>query len=383
MDKLRLKISDILLGHPLPWDVFDDTDDLMLRKGHVVTDPHVLETLFRRNLYIDGAHAATIARNKNEEKRPDPVRETPSVLRFLNAASKRLERLLYGFGSEPEAAAKVVELTELISKAVALDSEIALATIIVNQEAGHYAVRHCVDTAVVVCIVASAMQKPEHEIRSLMAAALTMNLGMLRQHDHFQAKRDALTEKERELIRLHPQESAAMLKQAGISDPLWLQHVLTHHENDQGSGYPAGNAALPLPQNTRILALADQYCAAVSDRKYKKTLSPQGALRDLLSGPAKSADPMLAAYFVKLLGVYPTGTLVRLQSNEIALVTGKGEAPAAPLAQALIGASGTPLSIPLKRDTAKPTHAIRETLNNGDVLLRFSMQQIWGEHAAL
>jgi HD-GYP domain-containing protein (c-di-GMP phosphodiesterase class II) len=384
MERLRLIMSDIVLGEPLPWDVYADTGELLLRKGHIVSHLHQLETLFQRSLFIDGEHAPNIARNKNEEKakKPEVKQETPSVLRLVNMANKRLERLLYGITTEPDAPAKITEIARVLFHAVSIDDEIAFACIVLNQEACNYAVRHGVDTAILACMVAKAMQKPQEEIETLMAAALTMNIGMLRQHDHLQLKHDPLNDKERELIHRHPEESAALLRQVGITNQEWLAYVLMHHENEQGTGYPQGKVA-SLPQNVKILSFADQYCAAISERKYRKTLTPPGALRDVFAAGGKPSDPLLAAYFIKLLGAYPVGTFVRLQNNEIAVVTGKGTSHTTPVVQAMIGTSGAPLSLPLKRDTSKPGMSIRETLPSGEATLRFSMQQLWGEHAAL
>ena len=63
------------------------------------------------------------------------------------------------------------------------------------------------------------MHKTPEEISIIMAAALTMNVGMLRYQDQLRARQKPLSEKETKLIRSHPQESVALLKLAGIDDP--------------------------------------------------------------------------------------------------------------------------------------------------------------------
>lgn len=216
-----------------------------------------------------------------------------------------------------------------------------------------------------------------------MAAALTMNIAMLRQQDVLLTKQEPLSERETELIRSHPAQGVEVLKQVGIANPDWLSYILLHHENEDGSGYPLGKEVKEIPQNARILAYADRYSASISIRKYRKSLLPSAALRDVLITGGKPADPLLAAYFIKELGPTPPGSCVRLQNGEIGVVTRRGTAPATPVVHAFIGPRGAPLSFPIQRDTSKELYAIRETLASDQAMLPFSMQQLWGEEAAL
>ena len=92
---------------------------------------------------------------------------------------------------------------------------------------------------------------------------------------------------------------------------------------------------------------------------------------------------MLAAYFIKELGTAPPGAFVRLQNGEIGVVTRRGKATATPIVHAFIGPRGAPLSFPIQRDTGKELYAMRDTLSCDQAMLPFSMQQLWGEEAAL
>lgn len=383
MDQKHLTVGDFLIGSPLPWDVYGEGDQLLLRRGQIVQSAQQLEALMERGLYIDASEAERVAQTKHINVRPAPRKsETPSALHFLNLVNKRLERLLYNLANEPDAQAKILEVVKALTHAVDINSDVALASVLLNQAAANYAVRHCVDTAVVSLLVARAMKKTPEEIEAVMAAALTMNIGMLRQQDHLENKQEPLTEKENEIIRNHPRESVNLLQEAGITHQAWLSYVLLHHENEDGSGYPEGSGVKEIPQNARILAMADRYCAAVSHRKYRKTLIPNASMRDVLVAGGKASDPMLAAYFIKELGPYPPGTFVRLQSEEIAVVTRRATAETAPIAHAFIGPRNAALSIPIQRETAKKAFAIREAVSNEQITLRFSMQQLWGEQAA-
>jgi HD-GYP domain-containing protein (c-di-GMP phosphodiesterase class II) len=379
-EQRRITMDEIVVGSPLPWDVYGEGRRLLLRKGHIVESAHQVEELVERGLYVDAGYSPTAhAKSEPQVKKL----EIPSALRFVNLADKRLERLLYNLTNESDAQGKILEVAKALRYAIDINPDVALACVLLNQDAAHYAVRHCVDAAIVSLLVARAMHKSADETSLIMAAALTMNIGMLRQQDQLQITQDPLSEKETETIKAHPQESAHILKQCGIDDADWLSYVLSHHENEDGSGYPAGTQAGTIAQNAKILALADRYCACVSNRKYRKTLLPNTALREVFLAGGKASDPMLAAYFIKELGTHPPGSFVRLQSGEIGVVTRKGKTAMTPIVHAFIGPRGAPLTFPIQRDTAKDLYVVREALAPEQMVLRFSMQQLWGEEASL
>ncbi|RJF96956.1 hypothetical protein D3870_21585 [Noviherbaspirillum cavernae] len=153
-----------------------------------------------------------------------------------------------------------------------------------------------------------------------------------------------------------------MARQAGITDADWLECVLEHHENEDGSGYPNARPGAATSANAKILAVADRYCASVSTRDYRKSLLPNAAIHNVLLVHKKDVDPALAACFVREFGTYPTGTFVRLENGEIGVVTSRGKTTTTPVVHALVGPRGAPLSFPIRRDTSVPLNAVREVL---------------------
>jgi len=82
-----------------------------------------------------------------------PPAEAPSALRMINLAEKRWNVLLFGVGGEPDFPARLMEVATSVISAVELNSDIALACILLNQQASDYPVRHCLDSAVVAILV--------------------------------------------------------------------------------------------------------------------------------------------------------------------------------------------------------------------------------------
>lgn len=377
MAQHRISMSDIQIGQPLHWNAYNSRGQLLLKKGAVIESRSQLATLVEQGLFADASSS------HEAENHAVPAREAPSVLRMINLAEKRLERLLFGVDSEPDFPARLVEVATTVISAAELNADIALACILLNQQDDNYPIRHCLNTAVVAILVAQSMNISRAEIVTLTAAALTMNVGMLRQQTQMQRIQVALSEEEIESIRRHPQEGVRLLEAAGVHDAGWLTYVMSHHENEDGGGYPAGLTGKDIPPGAKLLALADRYCACVSERKYRKSQRPNTVLREIFLERGKNVDSALAAYFIKVLGIYPPGTMVRLNNGEIGVVSRKGEGAATPIVHALVGPRGVSLSIPVRRDTVSEPFSIKETLHADQADIRFSMHQVWGSEASL
>jgi HD-GYP domain-containing protein (c-di-GMP phosphodiesterase class II) len=212
---------------------------------------------------------------------------------------------------------------------------------------------------------------------------MSMNVGMLEHQERMQATRDPLRETDIALIREHPEAGVQLLRRAGVHDAAWLDCVLFHHENENGTGYPTGKRAGEIPELAKIISLADRYCARVSARSYRKSMVPNHALRDILLEGKTTVDPQLAAVFIRELGVYPIGTFVRLLNGEIGVVTRKGVNTTTPIVDALVGPRGAPLDVIIRRDTQHERHSIREVLTETQAAIGFNLDQLWGRVASV
>ncbi|MES2299063.1 MAG: HD domain-containing phosphohydrolase [Pseudomonadota bacterium] len=381
--------ESLLIGHPLPWDLYGDGGLLLLSKGHIVTDS-LVDKFSERALYtIDAAHPAL--RNAHEALVP----ELPSATKMLDTVGLRLRDLLFEIEAVARAATrgqlvvpetfmvheKVFDVVGLVEMATSLSSSVALARILHNQH-GAYSVRHSIDVAVVALCVARALKKPTAEIRSLVAAALTMNIGMLHQHDRLQGASLAVSSADADIIRQHPHIGAELLAAAGVHDQDWLSYVRMHHENENGSGYPIGHHGADILEGTKILAIADRYCARISARNYRKSFLPTAALRDILLTEKDTISREVAAQFIHVLGTYPVGTFVRIENGEICVVTSAGAGATTPKVHAIIGSRGVPLDAIMERDTATQLCAIRDVVSHEALGVQVDFAQIWGSLGA-
>ncbi|MYM34586.1 HD domain-containing protein [Duganella sp. FT94W] len=311
-----------------------------------------------------------------------PSNDTPSVLQQLNLCNRRLERLLHNLRNEDNAEAEVRQIAADLIRAVDANPDVALACIFLSQINGSYAVRHCIETAVVTVVIAHSLQMRKANTLTVAAAALTMNVGMLRHQEEFQ-NQHSLNREEMAIVRRHPEQSADMLRCVGVDDDDWISCVLMHHENDEGSGYPAGIASPEVTLNAKLLSFADRYCAQVSARNYRKSVLPSMALRNLIEDTAAPVDPVLAASFQRELGDFPPGCLVRLEGGEIGVVSRRQGCSKGLQVHYLRDADGALLTPAQPRCCNTGLGGISTGLSEDQAATRFSMKQIWGPQASL
>jgi len=137
--------------------------------------------------------------------------------------------------------------------------------------------------AVNVCLLAAAMtvflQKPQREGRLLGSAGLMLDLGMTRISNHILYKSGSLTPEEWEETKNHPLIGVHILKRYPILPAEGMQLVREHHENADGSGYPAGLCLHQQHPWTRIVRLVDAYDALTTHRPHRQAQTPFAALK--------------------------------------------------------------------------------------------------------
>ncbi|MDO8931594.1 MAG: HD domain-containing phosphohydrolase [Rhodocyclaceae bacterium] len=370
----RVAANDIRVGHPLPWDVFDANGTLLLRRGYIIDTQRALDRLIDDGLFLSA--------EARREPPPPPVEEKPSALQYLVDARRLIGPPTQDLEAIRDFPGRVLRIAQLIDLACQSKSDVAIASILLMQD-DSYALRHHINTAILSNLIARAMALPPDQIRSLTAAALTMNISMYEIQDQLHEVKGPLNERIRALIHAHPNHSEQRLRKFGVTDPYWLKCVQQHHEYENGGGYPLGLAGAAIEPGAKIIGLADRYCARISIRNYRPTQPPNAVLRDLYIEKGAEIDPIIAAYLLRVLGVYPPGTIVRLRNAEVAVVVTPTDNVDAPIAYAVLGPSGAALAIPSVRKTALDAYRIMDVVTRDKVDFPIQMSRLWGGDARL
>jgi putative nucleotidyltransferase with HDIG domain len=146
------------------------------------------------------------------------------------------------------------------------------------------------------------------------------DIGKMRVPDHILNKPGELTGAEAAIMRDHVRLGVETLSQTpGVPD-LAMRVAAEHHERCDGSGYPAGLHGEQISLWGRMATIVDVYDAMTSNRIYSPGLEPSVALQTLYRQCPASFDEELMEHFIAALGIYPVGSLVRLESDRLAVV---------------------------------------------------------------
>lgn len=129
-----------------------------------------------------------------------------------------------------------------------------------------------------------------------------------------------LTDAEFEIVKTHPRKGWEILNVAEGANAIALDVCLHHHERVDGTGYPDRISGDPLTLFARMGAVCDVYDALTSNRCYKNGWEPAETIRKMAEWRNGHFDEKIFQAFVKTIGIYPSGTLVRLKSGRLAIV---------------------------------------------------------------
>ncbi|HLM82947.1 MAG TPA: HD-GYP domain-containing protein [Terriglobales bacterium] len=147
--------------------------------------------------------------------------------------------------------------------------------------------------------VARKLNVPEQHLHQVEVAALLHDIGKVGVPDAILKKQGPLTAEERALINRHPEYSWSILRLLPGLEEASL-YALHHHENMDGSGYPAGLKSHEIPPVSRIVSVIDAYDAMVSNRCYRKGLPHAEATRRLLESSGSQFDLEVVKAFIPL-----------------------------------------------------------------------------------
>ncbi|MFN0150947.1 MAG: HD-GYP domain-containing protein [bacterium] len=154
--------------------------------------------------------------------------------------------------------------------------------------------------------VARAMDLPERTVELVQCSALLHDVGKIVVERDILQKPDKLTDEEREAMRSHAQKGGEMIRPVKFLRDV-EKIVLSHHERPDGLGYPAGLRLEQIPIEARIIAVLDAFDAMTSDRPYRKALSADMAVAQLVHGAGQQFDEKVV---LAVKGLFESGDLL-------------------------------------------------------------------------
>jgi HD-GYP domain-containing protein (c-di-GMP phosphodiesterase class II) len=363
--KTRVMPGDIVVGRPLTHNIYDGNGNLLLKCGYVLTSPPQIDNIVSRGAYINSrnpnpAIRAAVTNNSQDRVVNDShLPESEPSFELIKQVYTGLEHFYSKVGHFNNFSSVIVRLSKLIQRTCHQDKDASLSTILVPYDI-KYSVRHQVDTAIACELILKSLGYNSEDRLSIVAAALTMNIALIDLQDALYYQRKQLNTDQRIAIDSHVIRGMEMLGALGVTDKLWLNVILQHHEFMDGSGYPSGSKDEEIMEPSRILTIADIYCAKVTARAYRPPLPPHKAIREIYCRErGHCIDYALAKLFATEFGIYPPGSIVRLMNGDIAIVTHNNDRIDQPVAYSLVRPNGSTYLVPVRRDRCEGEFAIK------------------------
>lgn len=194
------------------------------------------------------------------------------------------------------------------------------------RERDPYAYSHAVNCAALMSAFGRQLGFPGSTLVELASAGMLMDLGMASLPEGTVNHPAALSAAQRDTMRRHIDASLAQLDGAPGTTPLIRSAIEFHHERHDGSGYPNGRRGFEIPLEARMLGIVDSFDAMSSARVHQSAAARHHVLQALYRERDILFQAELVEQFSQGIGVYPTGSLVELNSGEVAVVTAQNSA---------------------------------------------------------
>ena len=231
-----------------------------------------------------------------------------------------MNQVRFGRPVEPDQAEAVVEKM----LASVFRNQDALLSLCLIRDKDYYTFEHSVSVAVLAMAMGRALEFDPKTLKGLGMGALLHDIGKARVPSEILNKPGKLSDQEFRIIKQHVVHSRGILEQMpGVSE-VALQAAAEHHERYDGSGYPNGLVGEQISIYGRVMALCDVYDAFTADRCYRGAEEPGGVMKRMLEWGGSHFEASLVHQFIRCVGIYPVGTLVRMQSGRLAVVVEAG-----------------------------------------------------------
>jgi putative nucleotidyltransferase with HDIG domain len=247
--------------------------------------------------------------------------------------------------SRPDPAA-ARSMVDGLAQAV-MQNRTALLALTALKDYDNYTFTHMVNVSILTMGQARALGVEGTLLREFGLAALMHDIGKVRTPPEILNKPDKLTDEEFTIMKRHVVDGAEILRKTVEIPPLAPIVAFEHHLRLDGTGYPAGVSRPTLNLATMLCGIADVYDAMRSQRAYQQAFPSERIVAVLQRNDGTQFDQHLVRRFVQLLGIYPAGNVVRLDTGEIAIVLRvHAPDPYRPKVKVLFAADGTRLEVP-------------------------------------
>lgn len=291
-----------------------------ISKGLDVAEPEVVvATAPNASAEVSPIQPVPLPQSTSQPKRVTADEERARAKQVISASKQAVTSMFndarMGKAIKAEAA---MQFVDDIAASVARN-EGALISLVRLKNKDDYTYMHSVAVCALMVALANELSLSEAEIKQAGLAGLLHDIGKAAIPMDVLNKPGALTDDEFTIVKLHPERGRELLIQANITDAVTLDVCLHHHEKVNGMGYPHKLKADEISLFAKMAAVCDVYDAITSNRPYKAGWEPGVSLQRMAQWADHFDDRVFKA-FVKSVGIYPIGSMVKLKSGRLAVV---------------------------------------------------------------
>lgn len=307
-------------------------------KNFIITSKNEISLIAKqgiRTLYIDpdkseiypdevdeGRNKAELTRLKNEAPQEpksleDELYEARTILRKTSTA---LENAFNDARSGNKIKTEPLKpLLEDIFNSVSGNKD-AIVTVCRKKSKNGYALEHAVSHAALMMAFGQTMEMDKETLIDFGLGSLFIDIGNIRIPNSILKKPAKLTPEELEIVKKHTLFGAEIMIDAGTFPEKAISIVMEHHERYDGTGYPYQLAGNDISLAGQMASIADVYDASISIRPYGIAGDPCQVIKNLYKEAGKQFQMDMVQQFIKTIGIYPVGTLARLESDKLGIV---------------------------------------------------------------
>ncbi|WIF95236.1 HD-GYP domain-containing protein [Caminicella sporogenes] len=339
----KINVENVKAGMILGQNIYDNNGNILLSKGIKIRDSYLKKikdlgideilivneekdnscSNYCRTMYHDNSHKKIIFEKTRREAK-DFIEKTMKKIYFDNNID-------------------VERLKSIVSNI--LDNLLSNDEVIISLEnlrkVDDYTFEHSVNVCILSLVIGISLGYSYDELLDLGIGAILHDIGKMMVPKEILNKPGPLTAEEYDIVKKHTIYGYEIIKKNSLISEIAAQVVLSHHERPDGCGYPQGKSLDDMHCYSKIVAIADVYDALTSNRTYKSKVDAYEALEYIRTMAGSQFDKEIVKEFIKCIGIYPVGSIVRLNTNEVGLVVDINKfKPNKPIVRILIGNDG-------------------------------------------
>lgn len=332
----QVQIDDLLPGMYVN-QVLEQTGSLKMRSKGIVKTQRIIDSLKAKGILLvevdlSKSKLETTPANQTEVQAEDskhdsvPEKTKPMGRDAINEASDLYENAVNiqssFIKSLKDGAPKDLTPMESLSHSLiesVFDNKDALSCLTMIKEADQYLLEHSINCSILAGVFCEFLGYDRDTIEQVSLGTLLMDIGMSSLPDDIRNSANTYSNDDWEVMKTHVEIGIDLIEQCGDISDLSLKIIEQHHERSDGSGYPRGLVGDEISEFARIAAIVDTFDAITSNRSHKDSITPTQALKRLTA--TENLDQELVRQFIQCIGVHPVGSLVRLKSGKLGIVS--------------------------------------------------------------